>query len=163
MLALQSQYLIQAKEIVKREIGYEKVSNRYSRSLGRLLLSLTEINIRVGRFDEAKRSISELLDMYSTIVEPDLDDRVGHVRTLISRARISQLHEAADNWIAALLQNKTYNPLEEEDFTCGVIYLFISLIRFQCGDGDGSQDMFQKAVEVIRKKRPQFLMPGLGM
>jgi hypothetical protein len=148
--------------MVEYEIDCERASGKHSRSLRRLLLSLTEIDVRQGRFDKAACSINELLDIYGTIVEPDVDDKVGHVRTLISKARISQLHEAEDNWTAALLQNKTYNPFEEEVFTRGLIYLFISFIRFQSGHFGGSQDMFQNAVEVIRRRRPQFLMPGLG-
>lgn len=159
----QLQYLNQGREIIEREINRERASSQHPKSLRRLLLSLTEIEIRQARFDKAEDSISELLDIYGGMVEPDIDDKVGHVRTLISRARISHLHEAEHNWTAALLQNRTYNPLEEEVFTCGVIYLFISLIRFQSGSGvRQSQDMFQKAIEVIRRKRPQFLMPGLG-
>lgn len=43
-----------------------------------------------------------------------------------------------------------------------MIYLFISFVRFQLGDIDGSRATFKNAGEVIRKKRPQFLMPGVG-
>ena len=32
-------------------------------------------------------------------------------------------------WNVALLQNRAYNPLEEDVFTYGVIYLFITLAR----------------------------------
>jgi len=113
-------------------------------------------------FDETKRLLSELLDIYGTRVEPDVDDKIGYVRALISRARIPQLHEAEDNWTAALLQNKIYHPFEEEGLICVLIDLFISSIQFQCGNSDGSQDMFPQAVEVIRRKRSEFLMPGLG-
>lgn len=80
--------------------------------------------------------------MYGTLDEPDVDDKVGHVRALISRARISQLSDAEDNWTAALIQNRAHNPEEEKIFTCGVIYMFISLTRFRRGNGNGSQDMF---------------------
>lgn len=43
-----------------------------------------------------------------------------------------------------------------------MIYLSISSIRLQLGDIDGSRAIFEEAVEVIRKKRRQFLMPGIG-
>ena len=150
------------REIVQGEIKCIRTLGKPSKGLRRLLLSLVEIEIRQGHLDRAECSISELMDIYSKIDEPDVNDRVGHVRTLIARARISHLCEAEMHWNAALFQNRAYNPLEEEVFTCGVIYLFIALVRFQLGDVDASQSIFKKATEVICKKRPQFLMPGIG-
>jgi hypothetical protein len=122
---------------------------------------LVEIEIREGHLEGANRMISELLEIYSRVTEPDINERVGHVRTLIAMARISQLDEAEGHWHAALLQNRAYNPLEEEVFTCGVIYLFMSSVRFQLEDIDGSRLTFKKAAEVVGRKRPQFLMPGV--
>jgi tetratricopeptide (TPR) repeat protein len=161
-LTLQSSYLNKGREVVQQEINCARACGKPLKGLKRLLLSLTEIEIRQYRFDRAECIISELLDIYSKIAEPDVNDRVGHVRTLIARARISQLCEAEEHWNAALLQNRAYNPFEEEVFTCGVIYLFISSARFQLDDVDGSRGTFKKAIEVIRRKRPQFLMPGMG-
>lgn len=83
--------------MIEYEINCERASGKHSRSLRRLLLSLTEIDVRQGRFDKAAYSINELLGIYGTIIKPDVDDKIGHVRTLISKARISQLHEAEDN------------------------------------------------------------------
>lgn len=60
----------------------------------RLLLSLVKIEIRQGHLDRAEYSISELLDIYSKVDEPDVNDRVRYVRTLIAKARISPLGEA---------------------------------------------------------------------
>src|SRR2546423_11109050 len=50
----------------------------------------------------------------------------------------------------------------KEAFTCCVIYLFISSVRFQLEDVDGSRGTFKKAIEVICRKRPEFLMPSIG-
>ena len=161
-LTLHSSYLNKGKEAVQQEIDCARAVGKPSKSFRRLLLSLTEIEIRQERFDGAECIISELLGIYSKIAEPDVDDRVGHVRTLIARARLSQSSEAEWHWNAALLQNRAYNPDEEEVFTCGVIYLFISCVRFQQDNVDGSRGTFKKAIEVIRRKRPQFLMPGIG-
>ena len=160
--ALQSKYLIKGREIVQREIDCARACGKTSKSLRRLFLSLIEIEVRQNRFDRAEHLIRELLDIYSQIAEPDINDRVGHVRTLIAKARVSQLCEAEEQWNAALLQNRVYNPSEEEVFTCGVIYLFISYIRFQLDDVDGTRDNFKKAFGVISTKKPQFLMPGMG-
>ena len=161
-LALQSKYLNKGREVVQCGIDCARACCKTSKSLRRLFLSLIEIEIRPNRFDRAECLIRELLDIYSQIAEPDVIDRIGHVRTLIARARVSQLCEAEEQWNAALLQNRVYNPFEEEVFTCGVIYLFISSIRFQLDDVDGSRDHFKKAFEVISTNRPQFLMPGMG-
>jgi tetratricopeptide (TPR) repeat protein len=161
-LTLQSSYLSKGREVVQQEIDCARACGKPSMGLRQLLLSLTEIEIRQDRFDRAECIISKLLGIYSKITELDVNDRVGHVRALIARARVSQLCEAEEHWNAALLQNRVYNPFEEEVFTCGVIYLFISSIRFQLDDIDGSRGTFKKAIEVIRRKRPQFLMPGMG-
>jgi len=161
-LTLQSTCLDRERKIVQREVDYMRACGKPSKGLRRLLLSSIEIEIRQGHLDRAEYLISELLGIYSRIADPDVDDRVGHVRTLTARARISQLCEAEWHWNAALLQNSVYNPLEEEVFTCGVIRLFISFVRFQLEDVDGSRCIFEKATEVICRKRPQFLMPGMG-
>lgn len=156
----QSTLLDEGREMVQRELM--RARDKPSKGLRRLLLSLIEIELRQGYHARAKSLIMELLDIYSSIAEPDVDDRVGHVRTLVASARISQPWEAERHWNAALLQNSVYNPLEEEVFTCGVIYVFIASVRFQVGDVAGSRCSFEKATEVFRKKKPQFLMPGIG-
>ncbi|PIA82971.1 hypothetical protein CB0940_12201 [Cercospora beticola] len=148
--------------MIELEINRQKENSRYSRTFRRLSLSLAEIEIRQNHFDKAKALLDDILILYDTLAEPDVDDKVGHVRALISRARISSFPEAEGYWTTALLQNEIYNPGEEEVFTCGVIYLFIAFIRVKCGDWSGSQGMLKKAIEVIRARRPQFLIPGLG-
>ena len=55
-----------------------------------------------------------------------------------------------------------YNPSEADVFTCGVIYLFISLAYFRLGDEHESSASFSRASEIISGKKPQFLMPGIG-
>lgn len=161
-LGSQLQYLSQGRVIIQSQIACDGTYDQDSRNLRRLLLALTEIEIRQGRSDEAERWINKLLGIYSTIEEPNIDDKVGHVRTLMARARISELHEAENKWTDALLRNKIYNPVEEEVFTCGFIYLCIASVRSRLGDIANSREMFQRAERVIRKKRPQFLMPGVG-
>lgn len=39
---------------------------------------------------------------------------------------------------------------------------FICSIHFQFGDSDSSKAFFNRAMEVISRKRPQFLIPGVG-
>ncbi|KAF2871072.1 hypothetical protein BDV95DRAFT_53848 [Massariosphaeria phaeospora] len=155
-------HLKEAKEMVVREIGGARESHRHSRGLRRLLLSLLEVDIRQGLFHEAKTWIKELLDLYNKLLEPDINDKIGHVRALIARARISHLNEAEGCWMAALDQNSLYNPGEEDVFTCGIIYLFVSLTRLQLGRVEESKHAFRQAREVISRKQPQYLIPGIG-
>jgi hypothetical protein len=55
-----------------------------------------------------------------------------------------------------------YNLSEEDVFTYGVIFLFISLAYFRLGIADESWASFNRAAEIIRRKEPQFLIPGVG-
>jgi tetratricopeptide (TPR) repeat protein len=159
---VQTVYLVQGKKIVQREIDRIRESNRRSKGLRRLLLSLIEIELRQNHPNEAEKLTKEILDMYNRLTEPDIDDKVGHVRALIAWARISPACEAEERWTVALHQNKTYNPSEEEVFTCGVIYLFISSARVHLGSVEESKVSFNRAIEVISRKKPQFLIPGIG-
>lgn len=150
------------REIVQQELSCIRACGKPSQGLQRLLLSLIKIEIRQEHLNRAKCIISKLLGIYSKIAKPDINERVGHVRTLIARARISRLPKAERNWNAALLQNRAYNPLEKEVFTYSVIYLLISSVRFQLENLDGSRVFFRRAIEVLCRKKPQFLMPGVG-
>lgn len=70
--------------------------------------------------------------------------------------------KAVERWYNAFRWNKRYSPSEEDVFTCGVILLFISLTYFKLGDADESWASFSRAAEIISKKKPQFLIPGVG-
>ncbi len=155
-------YLDEAEKVVRPEIEHLRTSSRHPRHLRRLLLSLLEIEMIRGRRSVAECLIEELLATYNNITVPDINDQVGHVRALIAWARISEPSEAVVRWRIALQWNKTYNPSEEDVFTCGVIFLFISLAHFQIGHADDSRASFDRAAEIISSKQPQFLIPGVG-
>jgi tetratricopeptide (TPR) repeat protein len=161
-VASEVSFLDNAEEMVKPEIECLKASGQHSKGFRRLLLALIEVEIRRCQFDNAAILITEILGIYSRLTEPDIIDRLGHVRALIARARISPLSEAEGRWSDALNWNRRYNPLEEEVFTCGLVYLFICSIRFQLRNWDGSRAAFIHATEVINSKMPQFLIPGVG-
>ena len=155
-------FLDNAEEMIKLEIQRLKARGQHSKGFRRLLLALIEVEIRQCRFNNAEILITEVLGIYSRLTEPDITDRLGHVRALIARARISPLSQAEGLWSDALNWNRKYNPLEEEVFTCGLVYLFICSIRFQLRNLDGSRAAFNHAMEVINGKMPQFLIPGVG-
>jgi tetratricopeptide (TPR) repeat protein len=156
------QYLDAAKNIIRSEIERMRAHGLYSKGFRRLLLSSVEVEINEGQHSEAESLIKEVLAIYDKLTEPDVVDRLGHVRALIALARISSLSETEGRWSAALLQNAIYNPFEEEVFTCAVIYLFISFVRFELKHVDQSKEAFSHARDIIGKRRPQFLIPGIG-
>ncbi|EQL29129.1 hypothetical protein BDFG_08196 [Blastomyces dermatitidis ATCC 26199] len=156
--------LSQANAMVELEIKRLRLSSgQHRKGFRRLLLSLTEVRIRQGRHRDADLLTRELIIIYDNIREPDIVDRLGHVRALIAFARLAPSPEdALKRWKDVLLWNKFYNPLEEEVFTCGVVYLFLCITWYKLGDIDKSKQCLQNAVQVIERKQRQFLIPGIG-
>lgn len=87
-------FLDNAEEMIKPEIECLKARGQHPKGFRRLLLALIEVEIRRYRFVNAESLITEILGIYSKLTEPDIIDRLGHVRALIARARISPLSEA---------------------------------------------------------------------
>ena len=152
-------YLDEAETIVRPEVERLRASGGRSRPFRRLLLSLIEIEIIRGRYDVVESLIKELLTIYNMFTEHNINDQVGHVRALIAWVRVSMPSQTVARWRAALDCNKIYNPSKEDVFTCGVIYLFISLSYFNNDDVDRSWATFSRATEIIGRKKPQFLIP----
>lgn len=154
--------LNETRQNLQQQLQYACVNYRFSSCARRLLLSFIEISIRHGHIDEARRAIDRLLTFYSQFTSKRIDDKVGHVRTLIAMARVSVAAEAEHFWNAALAQNRTYNPKEEEVFTCAVIYLHISLLQFQRGYVEGANMAYERAINVLHRRRPRYIIPGLA-
>lgn len=157
-------YLSRANIMVGLEIEKLKLaSSQHLKGYRRLLLSHVEIKIKQGYLDDAEDLIRELLARFGSLQELDVIDRLGHVRALIAFARVSpSVYDALHRWNDVLVWNKCYNPLEEEVFTCGVVYLFLCITSYNLGDIDQSMESFNKAMRVIDGKGPQFLIPGVG-
>lgn len=157
-------YLQQAAHLVEPDVQqFRSTSNHHQRGYRRLLLSLCEIKIIEHQYCDAESLVEELLDIYAKVHEPDIVDRLGHVRSLIAFARISPTPIIAiKRWKDVLAWNRRYNPGEEEVFTCGVVYLFLCLTWHSLGYMAESTENLQMAIKVLREKRPQFLIPGIG-
>jgi tetratricopeptide (TPR) repeat protein len=156
-------YLDEAEKVVSPEIRHLRTNGIYPRHLRRLLLSLLEIEMIRGRQSVAECLIEELLATYNNLTEHDINGQVGHVRALIAWARISESSEAVVRGITHFIGIKYRTPLKRMDvFTCGVIFLFISLAYFKLGNTDESWASFNRAAETISRKQPQFLIPGVG-
>lgn len=104
-----------------------------------------------------------MLVIYDNLRELDIVDRLGHIRALISFARVSQaLEDALERWTDVLVWNRFYNPFEEEVFTCGVVYFFICVTFYALGESERSFESFSRAIGVVQKQCRQFLIPGIG-
>ncbi|EEQ84791.2 uncharacterized protein BDCG_08060 [Blastomyces dermatitidis ER-3] len=140
-------YLFEAEEMVEPQLKTAK----------------TTIRIRQGCSEDAALLVRELLAVYGNLRQLNIVDRLGHVRVLIALARLSRgPEEARKRWEDVLTWNRYYNPSEEEVFTCGVVYLFLCAAWYKLGDTAKSVESFQNAMQVLRRKRVQFLIPGVG-
>ncbi|KAH8761620.1 hypothetical protein F5883DRAFT_424986 [Diaporthe sp. PMI_573] len=92
-----------------------------SKSLRRLLLSLSEVYIRQGLRYKAREVLERLSTPLEKVDSIDAIDRLGHVRLYIALARSCPPWQAEPYGKEALRLNATYKP--EEFFTCAVIYL----------------------------------------
>ncbi|EXA53664.1 hypothetical protein FOVG_01398 [Fusarium oxysporum f. sp. pisi HDV247] len=139
---------------------FTKPRNPLHRGLRRLLLSHLEVKICLGRRSEAINVAQELVTIYGQLDELDINDRLGHVRTLIALARLARPSEdSLQRWEEVLRQNHLYNPNEEEVYTCGIVYSILAKI---CRDPNRSLQYAHKADQVLRCKQRQFLIPGIG-
>ncbi len=154
-------YISLAEQLLEAEIDLlRQASRQYTKGYRRLLLSLIEVKIWSGRYHDANILLEELLRRYELLSEPDIVDRLGHVRALIAAAthlpiinrRHSQILEKALYW------NRRYNPMEEDVFTCGVVYLYLCLAWHKLGNVDISRQYLGVAVPVLQNQKPQFLM-----
>ena len=161
-IASKTSYLEEAEEMIRPEIERARLQGKRSRGVRRLLLSQVEIEIRRDRLKEAECLVNEVLDQYRDLAEPDIVDRLGHVRALISLARITPLTTAAERWLHVLDQNKRYNPFEEDVFTSGLIYLFLASTHFKTGNLTDAMTDLSRAKDILRTQKPQFLIPGVG-
>lgn len=161
----QLRYLLsRAKAMLESVIEQLRLSDsRHLKGYRRLLLSLAEVNLKQGHLHNVDLVARELLAIYPRLNGLDMVDRLGHVRALISFARISPTSEVAVNrWNDVLRHNRLYNPFEEEVFTCGVVYLCLSSAWDMAGNIVRSMECFHTALAVLKRKRRQFLIPGLG-
>lgn len=154
--------LLQARRWLTQEIHTLHSHRRATKGYRRILLSLAEIEIRLGRNGEACHYIGNVLSIYGCITAPDIVDRLGHVRALMAAARVSGLEDAARFWADALRWNRYYNPSEEEVFTCGVVHMHMCLVQFKLGDTGASSQHLGRARQVFATKERQFLIPGVG-
>ena len=149
-------------KMIRPEIERLRIQAPRSKGFRRLLLSLSEIEIRRSQYVAAERLLQEVSGIYAALVEPDIVDRLGHVRAFIALARISPLCEAESRWTDALHLGRKYNPYEEEVFIVALIHLYLCVTRLQQENLEGSKAAFKYAAGICRTNLPQYLIPGAG-
>ncbi|KAB5560317.1 hypothetical protein GE09DRAFT_911368, partial [Coniochaeta sp. 2T2.1] len=156
-------YLSWADDLVRPEIQRLKKSCApSSKGFRRLLMSLLEIKIKSDKHAEAGPMVKELLDIYAQLREPDIVDRLGHIRTLIAHARLApSLEEAVRRWNDVIQLGTSYYPSDTDVFMCGVVYLHLYLAKYQQGFVDESRETLRRAMDVLGRNRRQFLIPGV--
>ncbi|KUI57022.1 hypothetical protein VP1G_04347 [Cytospora mali] len=114
------------------------------------------VKILKGQLDAAEGLVSELLLIYSGLQDPDIIDRLGHVRTLIAFARLpASSHDTLKRWQDVLIWNQFYNPGEEDVFTCGVVYLFLCIAWHRLGQDERSTECLLHAERIVEDKTRQ--------
>ena len=160
----EASYLLRAEDLVRPEIEqFRQSAARTSKGFRRLLMALLEIEIKKSNHGDAGVLVCELLNQFTSLEEPDIVDRLGHVRTLVAFARLSPTwEESLSRWNNVLIWGRHYNPQDEDVFMCGVVYLFLCLAWYHLGHAEKSKEIFQVAMNVIAKRRHQYFIPGVG-
>jgi hypothetical protein len=153
--------LDKAEKLVRPEIEYLRTRTLRSKGFRPLPLSLSEIEIRRNRYNEAGL-LFKVSSIYIKLADLDIVDRLGHVRAFIALARISPLSGPETRWSDDLNIDRRYNPLDEEVFTVAFIHLCICVVHLQRGNSAGAKVAFDYVVEIFSHKTSAILIPGVG-
>lgn len=157
----QHDYLNEAEALVSPEIEPIRRSGQHGKGFRRLLLSLIEIKILQHDLSAAFLLTQEVLAKYEGLQDPDIIDRLGHIRALIASARLSPTGTAGGAWDKVLKVGYAHNP-GEEVFTCGVVRLFLGTACANLGNIELAHAHYLCANNIFQTQKPQFLIPGIG-
>ncbi|KAH8591874.1 hypothetical protein B0O99DRAFT_597720 [Bisporella sp. PMI_857] len=124
---------VRAEELVLREFEKLRTAGKKStKAFRRLGMSLSEAYIEQKKFEPAKIILPELHEIFEGILDPDIADQLGHVRSVICLARIYWYEE---HWVKVrqLLENalrlaEQYPTFTDGNFYIGVINLFLAVV-----------------------------------
>ncbi|OJD26415.1 hypothetical protein ACJ73_02206 [Blastomyces percursus] len=158
----------EAENLVVDEVSRLRADGKQcSKRFRRLALPLAEAYIKQGRLEAARSVLQELLEIFKLLVGARLDvtDQLGHVRSIISLARVSW-HE--NRWVEALQSLETalsltgkYDTFLDGNFYSGVISLFLSLVKYNIGD-PRALEIFASTEDIVKKQAKRHFMPGVG-
>ncbi|KAK6209140.1 hypothetical protein LQW54_006594 [Pestalotiopsis sp. IQ-011] len=125
-------------EVLQREFDRVDAPGRLRRNFRRLLFSVAEANIGLGRLDAARPMLQEVQDKEPGVMD-NMHDQHLHMRRVLADARIVHLgpdrHEAVRQWRLALRKIAGMNIIESTDgFTATPIYLSLAHAQLTTGD-----------------------------
>lgn len=131
-------YWVDARSKIEIEIDSisNKIQGTFAKALKRLKVSLVDVDIAEGKYDQASSCVEWLKQQFHEISSPDISDQWLHVRSTIASARLlhfqSRFQDAISEWEQVLsLVEKYPNSFESEGFFYGIAQLSISLARVQ--------------------------------
>jgi len=137
-----------------------------SKPFRRLALPLAEAYIQQESFAAAKSIFLELLNVYKGIVNHDIVDQLGHVRSMIGLARIER---SQTRWSEArhILENtlvlvEHYRTFSKGSYYIGIIFLFLSFVNSNLHKYSESRSNLASAEDILHKEKPRHFIAGLG-
>lgn len=156
----------EASIIVTPEIEALRNCGKRGKAIKRLILASIEADIGRGWFEEAERSIEEMIVCFSRMVDCDISEQLFHVRTLIASARIahckSQFFEALGRWETSLKCVRKYASFKNTGFTCAVIHLSLSHAHLEIGNNNEGRTAFEFAEKIFQMETRDFRIPILA-
>lgn len=125
-------YFKDARSKVEHEMSLIRLRGNLPKAMKRLEVSLLDVNIAEGKYEEASTLVSSLRKQFSTISFPDISDQWLHIRSVIASASLShcqcQFLEAVSEWenLLSLLKNYPHS-FEPEGFYFGLGHMSISV------------------------------------
>jgi len=155
-----------ANELITLEIEKERQKVAKTKSLRRLLVSLIDVDIQRGLYDNALRIVEELQDTFNELSDLDVSDQLLHVRVLVASARIchysSRFGHALRRWEATLIRVQAYTSFEGEGFTYAIIHLSMSLAHLESGNDREARSAFERAKKIYSRGVRDFWIPTLA-
>jgi tetratricopeptide (TPR) repeat protein len=137
-----------------------------AKAFRRLVFPLAEAYIRQGRLEAAKAILRELLDIFGKMVNYDVSDQLGHVRLMISLARVDwyrvRYSEARQTLENALVLTEKYKTFSKGNYYIGVIYLFLSIVNFKLHKYPEGRLSLASANDILDQEIPRYFIPGMG-
>ncbi|KAJ6126185.1 hypothetical protein N7471_010678 [Penicillium samsonianum] len=129
-------YFNDARSKVEHEIRLIHLHGNLPKAMRRLEVSMLDVNIAEGKFNEASTLVLSLRKQFSRISSPDISDQWLHLRSVFASASLSHCQcrfmEAVSEWKNLLLLLKQYpQSFEPEGFYFGLGHMSMSLALLQ--------------------------------
>ncbi|KAJ9481585.1 hypothetical protein VN97_g11886 [Penicillium thymicola] len=123
-----------AKDLLLNDVErLRHTQSQQSKAFRRLALPLAEAHINLRQLNAARYTLEEVLQVYDSMKHYDVTDQLGHVRTLISLARVDWyegMYSGADERLKrATALVESYSTFITRGFDFAFITLFHSVVK----------------------------------